>query len=379
MQNENIDALLEANRPRLTAEERARVWDKVAKRIAEPEPRPILSPYWNPIMSKSMTPFVIALMIIVGAGGTVAAAESSRPGDVLFPLEQATERVRLAVASEAKADALRTQFASERLAELQAILDEEATASADGSLTLAVTGTAKRAPITDIEIEADVFTDVTVVKLDVENKKTRFTTDAKTEAEVVAEIITRYGLTESEVTGALDFSIEDRASRPSERGGVITSNLGEARVGVAVNAFLDELDELEEDNTNRGRLVSELLREINGVAVAGRGDDDGERGNSAAARIKINDDRMEIRDTGYRVRIDSDEAEDSQGDDEDDDSRDEADAKDDNDDEGDDNSGNDDERDEDDEHGDDDKDHNDDEDDDEVIKVDVRGGVNLNL
>jgi hypothetical protein len=325
MKNENIDAILEASRPRLTTEERERVWQKVAAEIATPEP--VLSPYWNFVVTMPVTPFIIALMLVLGAGGTVAVAEAAKPGDILFPLDRAAERARLALASDDTERALRSQFADERLAELRAILDEEAVGLHDDSSLRAVSG--KRAPITNLQIEVDVFTDTTVVKVEQNDVKTRFTTNATAKEAIVAEIMNRYGYTVSEVTAALRFEIEDRASRPSERGGVINSNLGEARVGIAVNALLDELDDMD-DYGNRGRLIAALLREINGVVVSGRDTVPTVPAFTNNARIKIDDDRIEIRENGYRVRFESDDKDDDSDDDRsegtrEDDSRDEVD------------------------------------------------------
>ncbi len=307
MNPEKIDTILEANTPHLTANERERVWRNVAARIATPAPIP--SPYWNFVTTKSMVPAMIALVLIMGVSGTVAASESAKPGDALFPLERATERARLALASKDREGELRTRFANERLAELQAILDEEAIAAherTDDSSLFGVTGFGKRAPITDLEIEVDVFEDITVVKVERGDVTTRFTTTADTTTDVIAEIMRRYGFTESEVTEAMNFEIEDRVSRPSERGGVITSNQGEERVGVAVTALLDQLDEID-DVAGRDWLIAALIREINHVVVSGESGSVLRPRFTTDARIKIDDDRFEIREDGYRLRIDTDD------------------------------------------------------------------------
>ncbi len=69
-----------------------------------------------------------------------------------------------------------------------------------------------------LEIEADIFTDITIVKVEQNDKKTSFTTDADTRDEVVDAILTRYDLSESDVEAALELEEEDRASRPQDRG-----------------------------------------------------------------------------------------------------------------------------------------------------------------
>ncbi len=76
-----------------------------------------------------------------------------------------------------------------------------------------------------LEIEADVFTDTTIVKVELENgRKTVFSTDADTEAEVVDVVVAKFGLSKSEVEAVLDFEIEDRASRTKERAKISFEN-----------------------------------------------------------------------------------------------------------------------------------------------------------
>ncbi len=70
----------------------------------------------------------------------------------------------------------------------------------------------------ELEVEADVFTDVTIVKVELENgAKYTFSTDADTEEEVAEVVANKFDLSEEEVLAALDFEVEDRASRTGER------------------------------------------------------------------------------------------------------------------------------------------------------------------
>lgn len=67
------------------------------------------------------------------------------------------------------------------------------------------------------EAEADVFTDTTIVEVEINDQKSTFTTSAKTRAAVVAEIVSRHPtLVAADVDAALDFEIENRASRPGD-------------------------------------------------------------------------------------------------------------------------------------------------------------------
>ena len=68
-----------------------------------------------------LIPLVIALVIALG-GGTAALADSAKPGDALYPIDQWIERIqeRITQAPEAKAG-LFAKFSEERLAELKAL------------------------------------------------------------------------------------------------------------------------------------------------------------------------------------------------------------------------------------------------------------------
>jgi hypothetical protein len=72
-----------------------------------------------------------------------------------------------------------------------------------------------------LEIEADVFTDTTIVTVEETNgKKTIFSTDADTKIEVINAIMSRFDFDRDEIEAVLDFEIEDRASRADDRKGL---------------------------------------------------------------------------------------------------------------------------------------------------------------
>lgn len=83
---------------------------------------------------KPMSALLIALVILVGAGTTVAASDTARPGDLLFSIDRAVEDVRLSLASKEKKNELRFRFAEERIVELEEIIKE---VSGDGELAVA--------------------------------------------------------------------------------------------------------------------------------------------------------------------------------------------------------------------------------------------------
>jgi uncharacterized protein (DUF433 family) len=70
----------------------------------------------------------------------------------------------------------------------------------------------------ELEVEADVFTDITIVKVELATgTKKVFETTATTSAAIVALVADRFDLDADDVEAALDFEIEDRASRAADR------------------------------------------------------------------------------------------------------------------------------------------------------------------
>ena len=66
----------------------------------------------------------IALIIALGASGTVVVSDSARPGDTLFGVDQAVEKLRINIAREDKKNELRVRFAEERVEEARQLEEE---------------------------------------------------------------------------------------------------------------------------------------------------------------------------------------------------------------------------------------------------------------
>jgi hypothetical protein len=97
---------------------------------------PVSSPYFSYYFSfKPMSYVALVLVLLLGATGTVAASGSAKPGDLLFPIDVATEQVRLALASDGQKEALQNQFINERFSELKEIVNEETVATTTGTST----------------------------------------------------------------------------------------------------------------------------------------------------------------------------------------------------------------------------------------------------
>lgn len=286
-----IDQLLDRTTPRLSADRETVLWSRIAERITRPATP---SPYQSFFLRRTWVAGLAGLLVLlVGSTSVVTAANAARPGDVLFPLEQALERARLALASEADAAGLRASFTSERLAELQALIDESATVLTEVAVTPTTT-------LRSFYAEADVFTDLTVVTVERNDEQVTFTTSATTRDGVIDEIVQRFGVDRTLVDDRLDFEAEDRASRPGERGPLVVDVAYEARISLAVDMVIEHLEAVADDE--RGAYLRELERELRGL----QSEPVRSRVPAEVYEIRRRDDRVEIRTDDYRVRIDDD-------------------------------------------------------------------------
>jgi hypothetical protein len=145
-----IEEILEETRfAELGLDERERVWQNIARSI---DKEPVLSPFpwFLPVNSKSnkfMIPLMIGAMMFLGVGGTVALADNSLPGDALYGVNRATERVRIVFANGENKDELRARFAEKRLVEVDSLIAHArmrgeaggfATTTADGKVLFRV-------------------------------------------------------------------------------------------------------------------------------------------------------------------------------------------------------------------------------------------------
>lgn len=91
-----------------------------------------------------------------------------------------------------------------------------------------------------MEIEADVFLDTTIVKVEINDRKELFVTNKKTRAEIVSAIAAKFNLDSALVDSALSLEIENRLSRPTD------SLLGGG--GGDEDSFDDSDDDSSDDN-----------------------------------------------------------------------------------------------------------------------------------
>ena len=228
---------------------------------------------------KKYIAIAIIVLVILG-GGTMASANNAGPGDFLFGLDKALERLELRFASEDKEAEIKIKIAEERIAEIKQVSEEKGT----------------RAPLvadlstaTALEIEADVFTNETVVKIEADNKNYGYVSILKTKDELVAEIAEKYSLDESKVAEIIDFEIEDRDSRAEDKG------------------FLNKLHSVR-FSENESEDVGESLSDVEEILNNGLSEADKEKLENALNDILIllgDDAELEIERKGNKIEIES--------------------------------------------------------------------------
>ena len=101
----------------LTKAEKNLLWAKIESNLKQNQ----LSTFFN-LKPKLAFASIMASILIIGSAATVAASDNAKPGDVLYPVDLAVEKVQLAFAKGKKKDVLRVQFAQERLDEARIVL-----------------------------------------------------------------------------------------------------------------------------------------------------------------------------------------------------------------------------------------------------------------
>lgn len=79
---------------------------------------------WNLLKPLPIASLLLAVSLL--GGGAVFASQSSLPGDILYPVKLGTEKIKIALANDnAKKASLHLEFASERLNELNQIIEKD--------------------------------------------------------------------------------------------------------------------------------------------------------------------------------------------------------------------------------------------------------------
>ena len=204
----NIEEKLNSLRIKnLSEDEKNSLWHNIAVRHVEVE-RKKTTLSFNIFNMKKLIVGLMVLVFVLGGSGIVAASNSAVPGNTLFPVKLAVENLRIKLASADKKEELKLKFASAHVEEIKALAEQK------GASALVVDLSASSVS----SIEADIFTNETLVKIEANNKNYGFITTNKTEASIISEIATKYSLKEEDVKSKIKFSTENRESRADDKG-----------------------------------------------------------------------------------------------------------------------------------------------------------------
>jgi len=116
---------------KLSEHEQHELWQTIVNQLPAKKHQNILFPLL--LKPRVMLGIFIALMLTLGGTATVQAANSSAPGDILFPLDRTIENIQLKIASDTKKEELKVKFSQERIDEINHIITEIET---DGNMTI---------------------------------------------------------------------------------------------------------------------------------------------------------------------------------------------------------------------------------------------------
>ncbi|MBP7007037.1 MAG: hypothetical protein KBB16_03185, partial [Candidatus Pacebacteria bacterium] len=244
----------------LSEEEKNQIWSQFTftKLQNEKNKKTLLFNFKQNMLKKPMLALVLSLVIILGGSGVVKASNSAVPGDLLFGIDKAIEKIELSLASEEKKEELKVRFAEERLQETEEVIKES------GSINVS---NIDLSGATVTEVEVDVFTNETTVKVEANDKHYGFVTQEKDKAKIINEIKTKYSLTDDKINAVLSFEVEDRASRADDKeflNSVNSIKFKSEKQGREIKASLDSVADVLADSN----LSDEKKKEI-GATLAG--------------------------------------------------------------------------------------------------------------
>ena len=233
--------------PSLTPEEKNSLWFSLVQKQETRNRQGLLLRSFN----KHMMATLLALVVILGGGGVVAASNQAVPGDALYGIDQAVEKVQIKLAnSEEKKSELKVRFAEERLSEFETFVGRGTNNVQSVNLSTVVL----------TEVEVDVFTNETVVKIEAGDKRYGFVTLETDKDAIIKEIGVKYNLAREQVETVLSFEIEDRASRVDDKDFLNSANSVSYKSDKQKQEFEGSLTEVSDLITNSNLSAEEKAR-----------------------------------------------------------------------------------------------------------------------
>lgn len=206
-------------------------------------------------MHKKVAAGAVALALLVGVFGSFAAPQAHA--------ESGSSHSTLSTMSEEKLIALLQDLIKLLEKRLEALVKERGSVSSDDSSDDDRCATSTDSGLS--ELEADIFTNETVIKIELDGKKEVFTTDADTRAEIIDAVEAKFkDLKEADIDDVLTVEREDRASRANDK------KLGSFG---SDDSSCDDGDD-DDDNRGHGNDDDHDDDDNSGKGHGGHGDDD---------------------------------------------------------------------------------------------------------
>jgi len=203
----------------LTKQEKDKIWQQVYLGMAQKQKIPV---YYGLQLHTSLIKKLVAATLIFGmTTGTAFAADSARPGDILFPLDRAMEKTHLSFVSQEKKDILKVEFASERIGETKAIVEE---------IKTKIKQAEEVTPPTKIPTHKEII-DEKDIKENAINTNTTEITGEKTNVETLS----------SNATTTQDYAIEQQdtaTTSQQEKENIVNEEIPPEQIAIEINDIL---------------------------------------------------------------------------------------------------------------------------------------------
>jgi len=189
--NNNIEKKLRAMQPKpLTSKEKNVLWTEIRGNMTQDSKPYSRQNYFSLFFARFNYRFAFALVLLViflsGSTITLAAVDAAMPGDLLFPVDLASEKLQLIFSSDNKQTELRIKFANERLEEAQIALNNflalaETVETVDSSSTSSASTTDQTGAATSTTDTAEDQETATSTQTDASGSETSEETNTDTE------------------------------------------------------------------------------------------------------------------------------------------------------------------------------------------------------
>jgi hypothetical protein len=192
----------------ISAEEKNSLWSKIIFRRLNEEKyssQPFI--YRVSFSMRKMAVGFFALILIL-SGSIVASSKNSMPGEILFPIDVAVDKIEISLAGEEKRNELRFKFAEDQIQKIKNVSKEK-------SIPPVLITDLSQAEM--LEMEAVAYSNETVVSIETKEEVYGYLSTLKSKDEIIKEIAEKYVIPVEKVDSLILFAEEQRESTESDK------------------------------------------------------------------------------------------------------------------------------------------------------------------